>query len=105
LNSIRAVALPHRIKELVDAGANVSQADRYGDTPLTRAVCTPGAESVVGLLVRSGANVNARDWRGKTILDIAEDRGSSLECRQILIDAGAQRSNGSAQPSATTRAS
>lgn len=82
-----------RLAQLIAAGANVNQPDRYGDTPLMEAVRTHGAEPAVRLLIGAGANVNARDYRGKTVLDIAEERDSSPECRQILVDAGAVKSS------------
>ena len=78
-----------RLEQLIGAGANVNQSDRYGSTPMMEAVRIPGAEPAVRLLVRAGAKVNARDHRGKTILDIADEYHCSPECRQILLDAGA----------------
>jgi ankyrin repeat protein len=55
-----------------------------------RALPPRGSESLVSLLVRAGADVNARDCRGKTVLDIAQERGSSPQCQQILVNAGAR---------------
>ena len=80
-----------RIQQLIAAGANVNQADRNGTTPLMQAV-TRHADSMVRLLIQAGANVNARDWRGKTVLDIAQESGSSPQCQQLLVNSGARRS-------------
>jgi ankyrin repeat protein len=87
-----AIIRTRRLAQLLAAGANVNQADRYGTTPLMQAVRTHGAESAVRLLIRAGANLNARDDRGKTVLDIAEAADCSPECRQVLVDAGATKS-------------
>ena len=78
-----------RIQQLIAAGANVNQADRYGTTPLMQAV-TGRADSMVRILLQAGANVNARDWRGKTVLYIARESGSSPRCQQMLINFGAR---------------
>ncbi|HEY2584525.1 MAG TPA: ankyrin repeat domain-containing protein [Tepidisphaeraceae bacterium] len=87
-----AIIRTQRLEQLIAAGANVNQPDRYGTTPLMQAVRTRGAESAVRLLIRADANVNARDDRGKTVLDIAEEADCSPECRQVLTDAGAWKS-------------
>lgn len=70
---------------MIDAGANVNQADR-GTTLLMWAVIGR-ADSMVRLLLQAGANVNARDLRGQTALDIAHETSSSPQCQQMLVDA------------------
>jgi hypothetical protein len=104
LQTYRGGPVPRRIARLVAAGANVNQADRYGDTPLAQAIRSRGTEPLVRLLIHAGANVNARDWRGKTILDIAQEFGNNAECQQILVDAGAVTSGAVGQPPAKTPA-
>jgi hypothetical protein len=80
-----------RLEALIAAGSNVNQADKYGETPLMRAVIHGGHVSLVKLLVQAGADVNARDYRGKTILEIAEEVNIDPQCRQILANAGAHK--------------
>jgi hypothetical protein len=84
----------NRIEQLVAAEANVNQADK-DQTPLMR-LARPGNESLVDILIRAGANVNARDYRGKTILDIARERSDNAQCEKMLIGAGATASAGQA---------
>jgi len=86
-----------QIEKLVAEGASVNQTDRYGTTLLMQAVYAchrdeplVGAAALVKMLVRAGANVNARDYRDKTVLDIATEIGASEQCRKILSDAGAR---------------
>jgi ankyrin repeat protein len=57
-----------------------------------RALPPRGSESLVELLIQAGADVNARDHRGKTVLEIAQEIGSSPECQKILVNAGARTS-------------
>ncbi len=79
-----------RMQQLIAAGADVNQADR-GDTLLMRAVSNR-SDSMVHLLLQAGANVNARDLRGKSVLDIAKECGGSAACQKMLVDFGGQGS-------------
>jgi ankyrin repeat protein len=56
---------PTIVESLIAYGANVSQTDEQGRTPLFAACNTPQA---VRLLVAAGADVNARDKAGQTPL-------------------------------------
>lgn len=100
---------------LVEAGANLEQADANGVTPLLNAIVNASVVSrndgptghiaVARYLVEQGANVNATDWYGETPLwtavmirnlnvpgatrDNKVDRAAVLALIQTLIDAGA----------------
>jgi ankyrin repeat protein len=71
---------------LLDAGANIEQADADGVTPLLAAVINEHAE-LAALLIDRGANVNASDWYGQTPLFCAVD------VRDLDVS-GASRDNG-----------
>ncbi len=61
---------------LLDAGADPSAPDRFGRTPLHRAVARLVERddlAVPRLLVQRGANRQARDQRGRTPADLASD--------------------------------
>ena len=86
----RSVPSKH-IVMLLAAGANPDyRPDKSSSTLLMQAVSRRGSAALVELLVKSGADVNARDYRGKTVLDIAKEEWSSPECLKILTDAGAR---------------
>jgi len=93
------------VQLLLDAGANVEQADANGATPLIMAVLN-GRIDVAQLLVKRGANVNASDWYGETPLwaavdlrdldvtgphvsDNGVDRAAAFELIRHLLEAGA----------------
>jgi ankyrin repeat protein len=60
------------VRVLLDAGANIEQADANGVTPLIMAILNNRIE-VAQLLVHRGANANASDWYGETALWAAVD--------------------------------
>lgn len=60
------------VRLLLDAGANIEQADANGETPLLMALIN-GALDSANLLVERGANVRASDWYGQTPLFAAVD--------------------------------
>lgn len=62
------------IEALVNAGADLEQADQAGRTPLHAAAQTHPA--VFPLLLRLGADPNARDTKGKTPMDYALENRS-----------------------------
>src|SRR5215467_2417831 len=70
---------------LLDAGSNVEAPNQEGQTALMLAA-RAGSLDVAELLVRRGANVNAREtWRGQTALMWAAAAGSA-ELTRFLID-------------------
>jgi ankyrin repeat protein len=89
---------------LLDAGANIEQADANGITPLLAAIGNNHPD-VARLLIDRGANVNAVDWYGRTPLWTAVearnmdfdnntfvnnvDRAPLLELIKQLLDKGA----------------
>ena len=93
------------VASLLDAGASVTERNYAGCLPLHLAV--RGFPSIVALLVRAGADVNARtvqafydpedpDWDlrdsdgGVTSLHIAAQAGDYWRCATILLAAGAR---------------
>jgi ankyrin repeat protein len=90
---------------LIEAGADIEQADANGTTPLLAAVINDHM-AVARLLIESGANVNAVDWYGQTPLwaavdvrnvdvpgptrDNGVDRAPVLEVIKLLLERGAE---------------
>ncbi len=75
-------------RELIDAGAEVNIYEQEGATPLMYAVRQNDIETV-GILIAEGANVNTKDFYGKTALMQATDE----EIQNLLIERGADRSD------------
>lgn len=89
---------------LIEAGADLEQADANGTTPLLAAVINDRMDTA-RVLVEAGADVNAVDWYGQTPLwaavdvrnldvdgptrDNGVDRASVLELIELLIERGA----------------
>ena len=71
---------------LITAGADISQADEYGETPLYKAAYL-GHTECVKLLIDAGADVNKANKKGETPLYMAEERGHT-ECAELLRAAG-----------------
>lgn len=92
------------VKALLDAGANIEQADADGVTPLLMAVLNEQLK-VATWLIEKGANVNATDWYGQTPLfaavdvrnldvpgptrDNGVDREAALQLIELLVSRGA----------------
>jgi ankyrin repeat protein len=90
---------------LIEAGADIEQADANGTTPLLAAVINDHM-AVARLLIESGANVNAVDWYGQTPLwaavdvrnvdvpgptrDNGVDRAAVIEVIKLLLERGAE---------------
>lgn len=62
------------VKFLVEHGADINQANQFGDTALHLAA-ERGNEEIVKLLVAEGANMNARDEMGYSPRVVAIRRG------------------------------
>ena len=93
-SSLHPMPAFHVARALVDSGADVNAADRYGLTPLMNAAGS-GALDIAALLVSSGARVDAATEDGQTALMIAAGKGHR-EIAALLLDAGAN-------PNARTR--
>lgn len=65
-------------------GANIEYRDTDLRTPLILA-CIYGHAAVVGRLIRMGADVNAKDFRGQTALHYASQRGFASVVRILLL--------------------
>ncbi len=74
-------------RRLIAAGAKVSEANRYGVTPLAQA-CQNGSVELVKLLLEAGADVKATQGGGETALMIASRTGR-VECVKALLEKGA----------------
>ncbi len=68
---------------LIERGANVSQADVQGITPLM-AAAFDGNEEIVALLLASHADVSATDRVGKTAIEYASGRGHTAVVQRLL---------------------
>ena len=67
---------------LIERGANVSQADVQGITPLM-AAAFDGNEEIVALLLASHADVSATDRVGKTAIEYASGRGHTAVVQRL----------------------
>lgn len=79
---------PGMIKYLVEQGSDVEAADESGETPLMLA-CDTGYARVqlnhraVEALLACGANPDARDFSGRTVMNFLGEWGSFPEAQQI----------------------
>lgn len=89
---VRSSSRPEIIEYLLDNGADIEQGTSYYShrTPLMVALTNSNRE-VVQLLVKKGADVNATDAKGKTVLQHV--RHSRDFYRKLLIEAGAEDPN------------
>jgi len=70
------------------ADINAKATNEYWTTPLHRAAFA-GHKEMVELLIARGADANIRDYRGRTALDLAEQRGHT-EIAELLRKHGAK---------------
>lgn len=77
----------HKVDSLIDGGAPVNGANRYGVTPLSLA-CQNGNSEMVGRLLNAGANANLALPGGESPLHTASRTGK-LESVKLLVTAGA----------------
>jgi ankyrin repeat protein len=78
------VAVSHRnlavVEALLSAGAKASVRDELGATPLhwlaRRRQFGANELGIMKLLIQHGADINARDWRGRTALEFARSGGN-----------------------------
>lgn len=76
------------VELLIEASAEVNEADTAGHTLLMDAVIS-GDATVVSLLLQAGADVNACDWEGGTALMDAAIVGN-VEIMTLLLNHGAE---------------
>lgn len=62
------------VRHLIQSGAHVNTQDRFGVTPLMQAVIGNNS-ATVNVLIAAGADLNLRNVRGDTALDIARQLG------------------------------
>lgn len=88
------------LREALAEGGDVEARDRFGQTPLHRAVGMFGGDRVaVALLLEAGADPTARTAEGRTVVEVLRSGVSSAleameadEIEKRLRDAEAQRS-------------
>ena len=73
------------VKELIQRGARVNAYDRFGVTPLMQAVIGNNL-AVARILLAAGADLNLRDLRGDTALDLARQLGRH-KIEHLLLEA------------------
>jgi ankyrin repeat protein len=78
------------VRALIVGGADLEASDFYGWTPLMKATYHNNIE-IVKLLVDNGADVNARNSSGNSILYIAEELNRQPEILHLLVNTGATR--------------
>lgn len=59
---------------LLDAGANAKAADKDGNTSLHYCAMLGRNPAIASLLIKAGADINAKDTKAKTALDLARER-------------------------------
>lgn len=75
-------------RKLVKQGHNVTEANRYGVTPLSMA-CQNGNSSMVELLLKAGADANSELEGGETALMTAARTGNA-KCVKLLLENGSE---------------
>jgi len=77
-------------KMLLEKGANPNIVERTdGRTPLHYAAALPGQKTIAEILLAHGANMDTRDWYGKTPLSLAKEAGHT-EIVELLKKHGAK---------------
>lgn len=97
----RRSSSPDLVKLLIDHGANIHDADRFGWTPLchaiTRADPSDAVLDIVRMLLERGAVVNRACALMRTPLCLAIEYSMSLDVVKLLLDHGADV-NGAGKP-------
>ena len=75
------------LQRLLRIGANLHQADKFGQTPIYDAVKS-GNITAVKILANKGARMNHRDDKGRNLLDWAIETGARVEILEVLHDLG-----------------
>lgn len=75
-----------QIIRMLDEGCDIEQRDEFGLTPLMRSIKAHGYRNdLIQIFLDRGANINARDSDGDTVLLLAARHSSHTIVRQILI--------------------
>lgn len=77
------------LRALIDAHADVNHGDNFGVTALHLAASN-GSFPCVEMLVKAGAEVNARTKKGVSVLEVAERRPDQAEAIGLLKEKGAK---------------
>lgn len=90
---------PEIAQTLLDKGVSVDVSDNYGNTPLMMAVACPHAYeflpdnvsrdqiTLINILLRHGANINATNYKGDTALLMAQ-RHKMADVTNVLLANG-----------------
>jgi ankyrin repeat protein len=81
-----------KVRLLLFKGANADARSSLGRTPLMIAAAYDGATEAAHLLIEKGADVNARDKSGNSVLEQAAS-SNNVEVARLLIARGAQVNN------------
>ena len=89
----KAATMAPLLEGLLQAGADINQVNRHGQTPLIKTAYAPFVrDAVAPLLLARGADPNLQDYRGDTLLHIlAAEKGRTDpgEMVRLLLDRGA----------------
>ena len=86
---------PELAKLLISLGVDLNKTDKYGYTPLMRAVENiefsddGSSQKCAKILIEAGADVNIKNDRGETVLMLAIEDGLSNSVIQMLVNNGA----------------
>jgi ankyrin repeat protein len=76
--AVRSVGAEEAVNVLLDAGADI-HATNEGDFTAIHGAAFRGLNEVIEILVKRGANINARDYRGRTPYRLAEGSKQSFQ--------------------------
>src|SRR5439155_8899632 len=79
-----AVGNVDSVTVLLDSGAEVNRASKFGTTPLIAAASYPRSSTVVRLLLDRGAEPQAKHKLGFNALEAAADAGDLATVRRLL---------------------
>lgn len=82
---------PAFVPIVLQVGANIELPNSDGHTPLMSAIMEADHIDMVQTLLAQGADPNARDKSGRSILSFAEDMQAGSATLQMLRNAGAQQ--------------
>jgi ankyrin repeat protein len=74
ITPLHMCAYPQMARLLISLGANIELRSSDGNTPLLELCTEPEREDVIQVLLESGANVNVKNLRSETPLEIAKSR-------------------------------